>query len=201
MNLEDIPQLILVAQSRDCAAVSRLLAAYRNYLRVLAQIWLPPNLPAKLDPSDLVQEALLRAHQGFEQFQGKSEAELTAWLRRILSRCVVDVVRQYQAAARDVARERRLENDHDESAHALDRLFGAAGSSPSHQAARRELGVVLANTLAEMSEDLRQVITLRSLQELAWKDVATTMDRSVSTVRDLWVHALCDLRKRLEKFL
>lgn len=197
MKAQQVHQLIVLAQQHDQAVVSQLLAAYRNYLRVLAQMWLPTDLPAKLDPSDLVQETMLKAHQRFAQFHGGSEAELTAWLRRILSRCVVDVVRQYRSAARDVGREHHLEKIHDESAGALNRFVAGTGTSPSQQAARRELGVVLADTLAAMSDDLRQVLTLRSLQELTWDEVASRMNRSVSAVRELWVKALSELRKKL----
>lgn len=198
-DASQVSQMISLARGRDAAAVSRLLAAYRNYLKVLAQLWVARDLPAKLDPSDLVQETLLKAHERFEQFQGASEIELTAWLRKILSRCVVDVVRQYQAAAREVGRERSLEQSFAHSAEALNRVLGAGGSTPSQQASRRELGVVLADALAALPDDQRQVVTLRSLRGQAWAEVAAELDRSVSAVRRLWIQGLDELRTRLEE--
>src|SRR3954467_7106953 len=58
-------------------------------------------------PPDLVQEALLKAHQHFDQFQGRTEAELAGWLRQILARCLADLVRKYRMAeARHIGRER-----------------------------------------------------------------------------------------------
>jgi RNA polymerase sigma-70 factor (ECF subfamily) len=56
---------------------------YRSYLRVLAGAHVGPRLQAKLDASDLVQEALLKAHGTRGQCRGKTEAERLAWLRRI----------------------------------------------------------------------------------------------------------------------
>ena len=82
-----LPALMQRARAADAHARDRLLEAYRNYLRVTAQVWLPDNVAAKCDPSDLVQETLLKAHQRFEQFRGSTEAELIFWLRRILSCC------------------------------------------------------------------------------------------------------------------
>jgi RNA polymerase sigma-70 factor (ECF subfamily) len=51
----------------------------------------------------------LEATEKFSQFQGSTEAELVAWLRRILASKLVDLVRRYRGARRrDVALERDL---------------------------------------------------------------------------------------------
>lgn len=195
----DVAQLIRLARQDDPAAVDRLLAAYRNYLKVLAQVWVTPNCPARTEASDLVQEALLKAHQRFGQFRGQTEGELTAWLRRILARHVVDVVRRNQAAARQPSREQSLENLINGSATALQNLVIQSGSSPSEHAQRRELGVILADALADLPDLHRQAIVLRSLKELPWSEVAEQMNRSISTVRMLWVRGLSELRTKLEE--
>src|SRR5438034_10451874 len=103
-------RLIQEARRSIPGALDRLLESFRNYLRLLAQTGIDVSLRGKADPSDLVQETLLKAHERFTQFRGKTEAELAVWLRQILARALADLVRRYRVAeARKVTRERSLE--------------------------------------------------------------------------------------------
>ena len=178
--------------------MDRLLGAYRNYLRLVAGLCLDRAMASKIDSSDLVQETLLRATERFEEFHGASEAELTAWLRQILARIAVDLGRRYRTVGRQVGRERSLEEMLDGSSRKVHRLAAAGGSTPSQAAQRRELGVVLADALAGLSQDHREVVVLRNLRQLQWPDVARRMRRSVGAVQMLWTRALKELRPCIE---
>jgi len=183
--------LIAAARRGEPGAVDRLFATYRNYLRLLAETSLDRRLSAKLDPSDAVQEALLKASQRFDQFRGGSETELLSWLRKILGRHLTDVYRAYHMnAGRDPARERSLEEALDASSFALDKLLAAGTDSASRRATERELSVLVADAMAMLSPDDRQVLVLRSLHELDWVDVANQMRKSVDAARIQWGRAL-----------
>src|SRR5579884_3313920 len=116
-----VGRLIEEARRQAPGALDRLLESYRNYLRLLARTGIDASLRGKADPSDVVQETLLKAHQRFAQFRGQTEAELVAWLRQILARNLTDLARRFRRAeARNVAREQSLDALLDRSAQALD---------------------------------------------------------------------------------
>jgi RNA polymerase sigma-70 factor (ECF subfamily) len=194
--------LIRDARRSRPGALERLLESYRNYLGLLAQAGIDSSLQGKADPSDLVQDTLLKAHQGFQQFRGKTESELIAWLRQILANNLADLARRYyETEARRVGREKSLEQALLDSSAALDRLLARQAPSPSESAERREMAVVLADALAEMTGDYREVLVLRSLQERDWDEVAQKLGRSPGATRMLWARALKQLRPLIEKRL
>jgi RNA polymerase sigma-70 factor (ECF subfamily) len=187
----DVPALVAAAKRDDEQALDQVLDLYRNYLRLLARTWLNGVARGRAEPSDLVQETMLRAARAFSDFRGTSEEELVAWLRQIMARQLTDLVRRLRAERRNVGRE--------ESLHELlpDKLHEMASSSvtgPSHAMRRRELGVVLADALAKLSPARREVIVLRNLEELDWPEVARRMGKSEAAVRKLWARALLALR-------
>jgi RNA polymerase sigma-70 factor, ECF subfamily len=110
-NGVSISDLIRKARKHQAGALDQLLESYRQYLKLLARTGIDASLQGKADPSDLVQETFLKAHQHFGQFRGQSEAELTAWQRRILARNLAVLTRRYHLAeSRRAGRERSLEH-------------------------------------------------------------------------------------------
>jgi RNA polymerase sigma-70 factor, ECF subfamily len=195
----DPEHYLRLARSGDDLALGHLLELYRNYLSLLARLHISRRLQSKVDPADLVQETYLKAHRGFGQFRGTTEAELVAWLRQILAWNLANLIRHYLGTqGRDVRLERELADELDRSSHALNLGLAARGSSPSHRAARREEAVLLADALERLPPDYREAIILRHLEALTFPEVARRMGRTVDSVEKLWVRALARLRHLLK---
>src|SRR5262245_60334135 len=97
------------------------LGRYRDYLMLLARLQVDPNRAGPLDPSDVVQQTLLKAHQKAEQFRGTTDAERAAWLRAILATTLADALRRL--GRRPAGRELSLEQSLDQSSARLQSIL------------------------------------------------------------------------------
>jgi len=194
----DPEQLLCLARAGSSAALGQLLELYRGYLTLLARLQIGHRLQGKVEAADLVQDTFLEAHRHFAAFRGTAEAELVCWLQQILAGRLANLVRRYCGTRRrDVRLERELADQLAQSSHILDQSLAAAQSTPSQRAVRREHAVLLADALARLPEDYREVIILHHLEELTFPVIARRMGRSVDSVKNLWARALAQLRRSL----
>jgi RNA polymerase sigma-70 factor (ECF subfamily) len=194
----DVQDLLRRARSGDDAAWGPLLEAYGTYLLLLARVQVGRRLRGKVDPADIVQETFLDAHRQARQFKGTTEAELVAWLRRILAGQLGMVYRRYLGAqARNVNLEQDLDAELLRSSQAMDPGLFASLSTPSQHAVRREQALLLTDALDRLPEAYREVIVLRHLEALPFAEVAQRMGRTEDSVQKLWLRALGSLRKAM----
>ena len=81
----------------------------------------------------------------------------------------------------------------------LDGGLVAKQSSPSHEAARREQAVLLAEALAQLPEDQRLAVELRHLKGCKVAEVAQEMNRSKEAVAKLLLRGVARLRELLSE--
>lgn len=182
---------------QDDAAQERTkwLMRYEAWLRILARCEIDSRFAGKFDASDAVQNTLLEAWKGWDQFRGSEEPQRLAWLRKILAFQLAHLARQYAGTQmRDVTREVVLEHSLGESSRRLESLLIADDLSPSQQAVANERSLRLSAALQLLPADYRQVITLRNIENLSHDEVAARMNRNSGAVRMLWMRALAALR-------
>jgi RNA polymerase sigma-70 factor (ECF subfamily) len=199
-----VEESIVLARAGDRAACETLFARYQPYLLILARGQLGRHLRGKCDASDLVQQTLLEAFRDFTQFQGQREAELLAWLRRMLAHNLYNETRRFATQARAAEREISLDQIRaglDQSSLMLAQQVPGAGPTPVQDAVRREQSVQVALALARLPEDYQNVLILRVFEDLSAEEVATRMNRTAGAVRMLQMRALAALKEALKEAL
>jgi RNA polymerase sigma-70 factor (ECF subfamily) len=180
----------------DTRGGERGLDAYRDYLHLLARLQLGPRLRGRLDPSDVVQETLLKAHAALDQFRGRTEAERVAWLRRILAHTLADAARQFDRQQGD--QHVSLEQALGESSARLESWLAAEAPAPNARVEREEQLLRLATALGRLPEDQRTAIELRHLQGYSVPAIAEMTGRTVASVAGLLRRGLKALRGLLD---
>ena len=70
----------------------------------------------------------------------------------------------------------------------------ASITSPSLAAVRKERAVLLADALARLPEDYRELLVQRHIEERPFDEIAQRMNRSSGALRTMWVRALRKLK-------
>jgi RNA polymerase sigma-70 factor (ECF subfamily) len=168
------------------------LARYREYLLLLARVQIDPRLRAKLDPSDIVQETLLRAHRNLDQFRGQTEQQLAAWLRTILANTLANAVRSFGRRKGDA--EFSLEGALERSSARLELWLADSRVGPEQIAAHNEQLLLLAGALARLPEDQRTVLELKHLRDCSVSEICEQTGRSKAAVVGLLFRGMKRLR-------
>jgi RNA polymerase sigma-70 factor, ECF subfamily len=169
---------------------------YREYLLLLARLQFDPKLQGKLDPSDIVQQTLLKAHQRRDQLRGRTEAERAAWLRAILAHVLADAARKYGQGV--LGRERSLEESLEQSSRRLERWLADSQPSAGRRIEGHEQLLRLADALARLPDDQRRAVELRHLQGVSVAEIGQLMGRSTAAVGGLLQRGLRALREMID---
>jgi RNA polymerase sigma-70 factor, ECF subfamily len=178
------------------------LERYRPLLHLYArQLKLDPRLRRRVDSSDLVQESLLRAHEGLPGFRGQTDGELVVWLRAILERVAIDQGRAARAGKRDLALEQSLQAAVAETSARLERFLADSGPSPASEVANRERLLRLAEAINRLPDDQRDAVILRDLNREPVSRTADQLGKSERAVAGPLLRGRQRLRELLPEFL
>ena len=201
--VSEVVNLIRHAQSGSSESLGLLLDRYRNYLQLLASSRIPSWIRSRAGSSDIVQETCVQVHQSIAQFRGASEGEFLAWLRSVLASRLNRLYEQHvETEKRDVRREHSVEviaAAIGRSGIRIEEMFVDRSPSPSSTMQKNELLVAVSNTMAELPEEYRQVLTLRHLNGMSFPEIADRIEKTAGATRMLWFRAIDRLRYLLSQ--
>jgi RNA polymerase sigma-70 factor (ECF subfamily) len=188
-------RLLREASAGDPRAFEELFARYRPFLHQVVRLRLDPRLRARVDPSDVVQEAQLDAFRRLGDFLQRQPMPFRAWLRRTAVERLLKLREQHvEASRRSLHREVRLP---DRSSQLLARQLLAAGSTPSQQLSRREIAQRVDQAMARLAEADHEILLMRHYEGLSYDDISATLEIAPSAARKRYGRALLRLQKLL----
>jgi RNA polymerase sigma-70 factor (ECF subfamily) len=195
----DTEQLLKSVAQGDTDARDRLLARHRQRLRDMVALRLDRRLSARVDPSDVVQEALAEAARKLGDYLERRPLPFYPWLRQLALERLLQLNRWHvQTGKRSVRREESAGwLLPDESALALANCLAGHGSSPSARLRRQELRDRVQTALAALGERDREVLVLRYLEHLSTRDIAAVLGLTQAGVKTRQLRAVRRLRDLL----
>ena len=183
---------VLLREARQGApdALGELYERYGGRLLACIRLKMGRDLRARIESRDILQATFLKSFQRLEQFEGEDGASLMGWLVRIADNEIRDQVDFQHRQRRDVAAGVPLD---DVSLHAP-----ATVRSAFSEAALNEQAEYLTRALEGLDPDHREVIILRKLEELSFKEVASRLGRSEDACRMLLARAMVALTLKLK---
>jgi RNA polymerase sigma-70 factor (ECF subfamily) len=184
----------------DSVAVSNLLERHRARLRRMVTLRLDSQLAARVDASDVVQEALLDAARKLVEYARERPLPFYAWLYRLAVERVADAYRRHwRCASRSVRREEfRATPGSDLRARKLaDRLAGT-DPTPGHFVIRQELREQVNAALARLVPSDRDVLVMRYVEDLSFPDIAAILGIGEGAAKMRHLRALRRMRNHIE---
>lgn len=193
----DTGHLLDRSAAGDAVARNKLLHRHRERLLRMITVRLDGRLAARLDPSDIVQDALADANAKLDSYLRDRPLPFYPWLRQIAWERLVHLHRRHiRAQRRSVVREEGISLSDRSAADLAQRLF-ASGSSPSRQALQRELMSRVRSALDALPEIDREVLVLRILEQLSVAETAQVLEISAGAVKMRYLRGLARLRAAL----
>jgi RNA polymerase sigma-70 factor (ECF subfamily) len=154
-----------------------------------------PDLRARLDASDVVQETQAVIAKGIDYFIKHRPTSFRVWIRRKGLDQLIDQRRRHIGAEkRSVLKERHLS---DVSSIAIARKL--LSSTPSKILERIELKERVHALISQLSEKNREMLVMRHAEELSNAEVADLLDIDPNTARQRYGRALRQLAQLFEE--
>src|SRR5262249_2512518 len=150
---------------------------------------------ARVDPSDVIQEAQLEAVRRLPEYLRDPEVPFRLWLRQLTQGRMALLWRyHFKAARRSVAREVSLSED---SSLRLADQRAASGSTPGQQLSREERARQVRQAVAALPEADREILLLRNFEGLSFEEIRCLLGIEGAAARQRHGRALLRLTRLL----
>jgi RNA polymerase sigma-70 factor (ECF subfamily) len=196
----DTASLLEQARAGDQAALNEIFDRNRARLRRMVELRLDRRLQARIDASDVIQEAYVDAVRRLEEFLSRPDYPLYLWLRQIVGERLLKLHRYHLGTRmRDAELEVSIYRGAlpaATSAALAAQLLGKH-TSPTQAAVRVERMLRLQEALNSLDPMDREVLSLRHFEDLTLAETAQSLEIKEAAAAKRYIRAL----KRLKAVL
>ncbi|MCR9292165.1 MAG: sigma-70 family RNA polymerase sigma factor [bacterium] len=189
--------LLEQAGSGDTQAIASVFESYRERLRRTVKLRMHPQLQARLDASDVLQDTFFEFARRLPDFTQQRPMPLFAWLRRLTIQQLDQLQRKHLGAEKRTAfREIALVASPSQDASVVNLATQLAGqfTSVDRNLLKAEVQSKLFEALSHMEEDEREIIAMRHFEELSTQEIAEILGLTRSGVLKRYTRAIRRLR-------
>jgi len=191
--------LVALAKGGDQSAIDQLCRIYGERIRRIVRLRIDRKLRPKIDSVDIVQDALVQALAGLENFTYKDEGDFLRWLSKIAENKLRDILDKFHADKRDIRREipfKKIETNTEGGSFGVDGPLQT--TTPSVLFSRKEQLDRLERAIDHLKPEYREVIFLSRIERLSHEEIALRMGKSKGAVAMLLSRALVALTAAYE---
>lgn len=170
----------------DAAAYRSLVERYQR--RIYAMV--TGMVRDKEEARDLTQDAFIKAYKNLDRF--RKDSSFYTWLYRIAMNVAIDHLRKHGKRKNVEFDEKIGTADGDGSLDDRHRI-----GDPAKELARKQLGDKIFDALDQLSPEHRQIVILREVDGLSYKEIADTLELAEGTVMSRLFYA----RRKLQGML
>ncbi|CAN5477940.1 RNA polymerase sigma factor [soil metagenome] len=199
-NPDDIRKLVFFAAGGDRAAWSQLVDRYHPRLRRMVALRMDQRLRARVDPSDVLQEAYLDASNQIADYLANPILPFYLWLRMVAGGRLGKTHRFHLGTKmRDADLEVPLNGPAcpGVSSHSLADMILARDNPPEADLERDDRRRVVRDALDHLTADDREVLSLRHFERLAIEEIAQVLNVSKAAAGKRYLRAAARLKKLL----
>ena len=195
---DETDRLLRDAARGDQAALRSLLERHRERLRRMVALRLDSRLSARVDASDVVQEALIDAARKLVDYERDRPLPFYPWLHRLTAERLADVHRKHRRGTRSVGREQAASAWRDDSARMLVDHLVDSGTTPGHDLVREERRQRVRDALERLAPADRDILVMRYLEDLTFPEIAAILEIGESAAKMRHLRAIERIRSVLE---
>ena len=196
--MDKTQHLVAMVRGGDESALNQLCKVYGARVHWIIRLRMGKELRSKLESMDLVQDTLIHALSGLDDFTYKNEGDFVRWLSTIAENVLRGNLKKLHAGKRDIRREVPLGYGPTTGSRLVVNPGPIDSTTPSVIMSKKEDLARLEKAIDQLKPEYKKVIILTKIEGFSYKEISVKLGKSNDAVRKLISRAILALANVFE---